>query len=56
MAKLEKQNAVVKQDETVNSRRKFFKKAGTVAAAAPLAGFPMISVAQSPIVMKMQGA
>lgn len=55
MAKLEQQTAVAKQDETVSSRRKFFKKAGTVAAAAPLAGFPMISVAQSPIVLKMQG-
>jgi TRAP-type mannitol/chloroaromatic compound transport system substrate-binding protein len=41
--------------ETSSSRRKFFKKAGTVAVAAPLAGFPMISVAQSPIVLKMQG-
>ena len=55
MAKLEQQTAVAKQDDTVSSRRKFFKKAGTVAAAAPLAGFPMISVAQSPIVLKMQG-
>ncbi|MGE5160441.1 MAG: TRAP transporter substrate-binding protein [Betaproteobacteria bacterium] len=38
------------------SRRRFFGKAATAAVAAPLAGFPMISVAQSPIVIKMQGA
>jgi len=38
------------------SRRRFFGKAATAAVAAPLAGFPMISVAQSPIVLKMQGA
>lgn len=58
MKTLEKETKAVptEKSETVSSRRKFFKKAGTVAAAAPLAGFPMISVAQSPIVMKMQGA
>jgi TRAP-type mannitol/chloroaromatic compound transport system substrate-binding protein len=39
-----------------NSRRSFFRKAATAAVAAPLAGFPMISVAQSPVVLKMQGA
>ncbi|NWG76538.1 MAG: C4-dicarboxylate ABC transporter, partial [Rubrivivax sp.] len=38
------------------SRRRFFGKAATAAVAAPLAGFPMISVAQSPVVLKMQGA
>jgi len=38
------------------SRRKFFSKAATAAVAAPLAGFPMISVAQAPIVLKMQGS
>jgi TRAP-type mannitol/chloroaromatic compound transport system substrate-binding protein len=37
-------------------RRRFFGKAATAAVAAPLAGFPMISVAQSPVVLKMQGA
>ena len=42
--------------ETSASRRRFFGKAATAAVAAPLAGFPMISVAQSPIVIKMQGA
>lgn len=41
---------------SVKSRRKFFATAGAAAVAAPLAGFPMISVAQSPIVLKMQGA
>jgi TRAP-type mannitol/chloroaromatic compound transport system substrate-binding protein len=43
-------------DDVVASRRKFFGKAATAAVAAPLAGFPMISVAQSPVVMKIQGA
>lgn len=38
------------------TRRRFFGKAATAAVAAPLAGFPMISVAQSPTVLKIQGA
>jgi TRAP-type mannitol/chloroaromatic compound transport system substrate-binding protein len=38
------------------SRRKFFGTAATAAVAAPLAGFPMIAVAQSPVVFKIQGA
>lgn len=42
--------------DTSASRRRFFGKAATAAVAAPLAGFPMISVAQSPVVLKMQGA
>jgi len=42
--------------EPAQGRRRFFGKAATAAVAAPLAGFPMISVAQSPVVMKMQGA
>jgi TRAP-type mannitol/chloroaromatic compound transport system substrate-binding protein len=45
----------VDKSET-NSRRSFFRKATTAAVAAPIAGFPMISVAQSPVVLKMQGA
>jgi len=43
-------------DEPSASRRRFFGKVATAAVAAPLAGFPMISVAQSPVVIKMQGA
>lgn len=35
------------------SRRKFLT---TAAAGAAITGFPMVSVAQSPIVLKMQGA
>jgi TRAP-type mannitol/chloroaromatic compound transport system substrate-binding protein len=42
--------------EASQGRRRFFGKAATAAVAAPLAGFPMISVAQSPVVIKMQGA
>ena len=42
--------------EAQASRRRFFGKAATAAVAAPLAGFPMISVAQSPVVLKMQGS
>ena len=37
------------------SRRKFLTGAATATGAAAV-GFPMISVAQSPIVLKMQGA
>ncbi|MFN5097436.1 MAG: TRAP transporter substrate-binding protein [Limnohabitans sp.] len=37
-------------------RRRFFAKAATAAAAVPLAGAPMIAVAQAPIVFKMQGS
>jgi len=38
------------------SRRKFLTGAGAATAGAAIAGFPMISVAQSPVVIKMQGA
>lgn len=38
------------------SRRKFLTTAATGATGAAIAGFPMIAVAQSPIVLKMQGA
>jgi len=44
------------RDAPKASRRKFFGKAATAAIAAPLAGFPMIAVAQSPVVFKIQGA
>jgi TRAP-type mannitol/chloroaromatic compound transport system substrate-binding protein len=44
------------KDLPVEGRRRFFGKAATAAVAAPLAGFPMIAVAQSPVVLKMQGA
>ena len=39
-----------------DSRRRFLKSAATGAAAAGAIAAPMISVAQSPIVLKMQGA
>ena len=51
-----KETTVEQKDDVAQSRRKFFTKAGAAAVAAPIAGFPMISVAQSPIVLKMQGA
>lgn len=35
------------------SRRRFFSKPATAAVAVPLAGVPMIAVAQAPIVFKM---
>ncbi|MBI4194335.1 MAG: twin-arginine translocation signal domain-containing protein, partial [Betaproteobacteria bacterium] len=38
------------------SRRKFLTGASVAAAGAAITGFPMISVAQSPVVLKMQGA
>jgi TRAP-type mannitol/chloroaromatic compound transport system substrate-binding protein len=48
--------ATAAEQQPSNSRRKFFSKAATAAVAAPIAGFPMISVAQAPIVLKMQGS
>ncbi len=39
-----------------NSRRKFFKSAAVGAAGVATMSAPMISVAQSPVVLKMQGA
>ena len=41
---------------SARSRRKFLKAAAGAAAGGATLGFPMISVAQSPIVIKMQGA
>jgi TRAP-type mannitol/chloroaromatic compound transport system substrate-binding protein len=37
-------------------RRSFFKKVAVSSVVAPIVAFPMISVAQTPIVFKMQGA
>jgi len=39
-----------------SKRRKFFKKVAVSSVVAPVASLPMISVAKSPIVFKMQGA
>lgn len=44
------------QEDKGASRRKFLKTAAAGATGAAITGFPMISVAQSPIVIKMQGA
>ena len=49
-----KKNAQATPD--VSSRRKFLTGAAAATTGAASAGFPMISVAQSPIVIKMQGA
>ncbi len=38
------------------SRRKFLTGAAAATTGAAIAGFPMIAVAQSPIVLKVQGA
>jgi TRAP-type mannitol/chloroaromatic compound transport system substrate-binding protein len=51
-----KVQTTAEQDTKLASRRKFFGTAATAAVAAPLAGFPMIAVAQSPVVLKIQGA
>jgi TRAP-type mannitol/chloroaromatic compound transport system substrate-binding protein len=48
-------DAVAPQATQLN-RRKFLTGAAGAAGAAAVGGFPMISVAQSPIVLKMQGA
>ena len=44
------------EEKASESRRKFLTGASAATAGAAIAGFPMISVAQSPIVFKMQGA
>ena len=49
------ESASPSQEKLARGRR-FFGKAAAAAAVAPVAGFPMIAVAQSPIVMKLQGA
>ena len=50
----------LKQESTDNqpkpSRRKFLTGAAAATTGAAITGFPMISVAQSPIVIKMQGS
>src|SRR5574338_732326 len=50
----------LKQESTENqpkpSRRKFLTGAAAATTGAAITGFPMISVAQSPIVIKMQGS
>jgi len=43
-------------EKSSESRRKFFTGAAAVTTGAAIAGFPMISVAQAPIVIKMQGS
>ena len=43
-------------EKEIASRRKFLTGAAAATTGAAIAGFPMVSVAQSPIVLKMQGA
>ncbi|OGA16206.1 MAG: C4-dicarboxylate ABC transporter [Betaproteobacteria bacterium RIFCSPLOWO2_12_FULL_63_13] len=50
---MSKEKAIQAQTPT---RRKFLTGAAAATAGAAITGFPMISVAQSPIVLKMQGA
>lgn len=49
-------NAVQTEQKPATSRRKFLTGASAAAAGTAIAGFPMISVAASPVVLKMQGA
>src|SRR5688572_17901335 len=51
----DKSTSVV-QKQASASRRKFLRGAAAAGAGAAITGFPMISVAQSPVVLKMQGA
>src|SRR5687768_10277379 len=51
----DKSTSVVKKEATP-SRRKFLRGAAAAGAGAAITAFPMISVAQSPVVLKMQGA
>jgi TRAP-type mannitol/chloroaromatic compound transport system substrate-binding protein len=49
-------NPVQTEQKPATSRRKFLTGAGAAAAGTAIAGFPMFSVAQTPIVFKMQGS
>jgi len=55
LKKFLKKPAALPEKESA-SRRKFLTGAAAATTGAAIAGFPMISVAQSPIVLKMQGA
>ncbi len=46
----------IKTQETVTSRRKFLKGGAIAAVGSAAAGFPMISAAADPVVLKLQGA
>ena len=52
----EKAPTVQAEKKPATSRRKFLTGATAAAAGTAITGFPMISVAQSPVVLKMQGA
>jgi TRAP-type mannitol/chloroaromatic compound transport system substrate-binding protein len=56
MMPTERLNNLQPEEKPAQSRRKFLTGAGAAAAGAAITGFPMISVAQSPVVLKMQGA
>ena len=51
----DKSNSVVEKQPSA-SRRKFLRGAAAAGTGAAITGFTMISVAQSPVVLKMQGA
>lgn len=53
---IEQQPSSAKEEKVKTSRRKFLKGAAAASAGAAVTGFPMFSVAQSPVVFKMQGA
>src|SRR5688500_19815296 len=48
--------AATSPDSPRPNRRKFLTGAAAATTGAAITGFPMISVAQSPVVLKMQGA
>jgi TRAP-type mannitol/chloroaromatic compound transport system substrate-binding protein len=50
------QSAQQPSDQAVTARRKFLTGAAAATTGAAITGFPMISVAQSPVVLKMQGS
>ncbi len=56
MLKEKAKNSVPTENKPAKSRRKFLTGATAAAAGTAITGFPMISVAQSPVVLKMQGA
>jgi len=51
-----KKTQAAEGDKPGSSRRKFLTGAAAATTGAAITGFPMISVAQSPVVLKMQGA
>lgn len=51
-----KNGTVITDDNKISTRRKFLKGGAVAAAGAATIGFPMVSTAAKPVVLKLQGA